>query len=108
MLIRFSAVSTIENSLGLSDNLPLSIFEISNTSFISVNRLLLASDIFLRLLSTTSGSLTFFSVIVVNPIMAFIGVLMSWDMVDRKLVFALLASSAFLVMTLNMLLTLFI
>ena len=61
--------------------------------------------IFLRLSATASWSLRFFSAIVVSPMIAFIGVRISWDIVDRKSVFALLAASASLAISRSFLLT---
>ena len=71
---------------------------------ISVRRWLLARLIFLRFSFTASRSPRFFSAIVVSPMIAFMGVRISWDMVERKSVFALLADSASLAMTRSFLL----
>ena len=55
---------------------------------------MLASVIFRRFSLTASVSPRFFSAIVVRPMIAFIGVRISWDIVERKSVFALLAEAA--------------
>ena len=94
MFTRFSAHSTIENVTGLSVSLPLSTFEISRMSLISVSRWLLARLILRRLSRTAAVSSTFLAAIVVNPMIAFIGVRISCDIVERKSVFAWLARSA--------------
>ena len=104
MFTRFSTVSTMEKVSGLRLSFPLSTLEISRISLISVRRWLLARPIFLRLSLTASRSPRFFSAIVVKPMIAFIGVRISWDMVERKSVFALLADSAFLAITRSILL----
>ena len=97
--IRFCTVSTIEKVTGLRFSFPLSTFEMSRMSLISVSRWLLARRIFLRFSAMASLSSGFFSAIVVRPMIAFIGVRMSCDIVDRKSVFALLAASASLAVT---------
>ena len=55
---------------------------------------MLAIVIFRRLSLTDSVSPGFFSAIVVRPMIAFIGVRISWDIVERKSVFALFAAAA--------------
>ena len=66
---------------------------------------MLARLIFLRFSDIASRSSSFFSAIAVSPMIAFIGVRISWDIVERKSVFALLAASASLAITLSFLLT---
>ena len=91
---RFDVVSTMENVTGLRLSFPLSTLEMSSMSFIRVSRWLLARLTLRRHSPTASASPRFFSAIVVSPIMAFIGVRMSWLIVERKSVFALFATSA--------------
>ena len=55
---------------------------------------MLAIEIFRRFSPTDAGSPRFFSAIVVSPMIAFIGVRISWDIVERKSVFALFAVAA--------------
>ena len=94
MLTRFSTVSTIEKVRGLSFSFPLSTLEISRMSLMSVSRWLPARPILRRLSPVDSTSPRFFPAMAVRPMMAFMGVRMSWDMVERKSVFALLACAA--------------
>ena len=93
-LIRFSAHSTMEKVTGLRLSFPLSTFDISRMSLISVSRWLPARLILCRLSRTVLLSSTFFSAMAVSPMMAFMGVRMSCDMVERKSVLAWLARSA--------------
>ena len=95
----------MEKVIGLRLSFPLSTLEISRMSLISVSRWLLARLIFLRFSDMASRSPRFFSAIAVSPMIAFIGVRMSWDIVERKSVFALLAASASLAITRSLLLT---
>ena len=63
-------------------------------SLIRVSRWLLAKETLRRFSFTSFLSSRFFSVIAVSPMIAFIGVRMSCDIVERKSVFALFADSA--------------
>ena len=94
MFTRFSAHSTMEKVTGLRLSLPLSTLEMSRMSLISVSKWLLARLIFRRLSLTVTWSSVFFPAIVVSPMIAFMGVRISWDMVDRKSVLARFAWSA--------------
>ena len=94
MLMRFSAHSTMEKVTGLMVSLPLSTLEMSRISLIRVSRWLLARPILWRFSRTDTGSSTFLLAIVVRPMIAFIGVLMSCDIMERKSVLARLARSA--------------
>ena len=93
-MTRFSTVSTTENVTGDKFNFPLSTFEISRISLISVSKWLPARLILRRFSPVDSISLRFFCAIAVRPMIAFIGVRISCDMVERKSVFALFAESA--------------
>ena len=72
--------------------MPLSIFDISSTSFISRSKCLLETLILLKQPLTFSGSNKLALAIAVIPIMAFIGVRISCDIDDRKLLLARLAT----------------
>ena len=92
-----SKISQIFISFGVIFICPFSIFEISRTSLTSSNKKLPESLIFSRLYFTLSGSVKCVAAISVNPIIAFIGVLMSCAICDINSVFAtfaLFASSA--------------
>ena len=65
----------------------------SNISLISDSKCSELSSIFSRQFFTSSDGL-FFIAIPVNPMIAFIGVLISWDICDRNAVFALFAACA--------------
>ena len=72
---------------------PLSMLLISSTSLMRESRCSELSSIFFRQFCT-SGFGSFFIAMVVKPIMAFIGVRMSCDILLRKVVFAMLALCA--------------
>ena len=76
--------------------LPLSIRLISNTSLIRLSKYLLELDILRKHSDSFSGSSLWDSAIIPIPTMAFIGVRISWLIRDKKSLFALLASFAFL------------
>ena len=78
---------------GLYFTFPLSTRVRSNTSLISDSKYSELSSIFSRQFFTSSDGL-FFIAIPVNPMIAFIGVLISWDICDRNAVFALFAACA--------------
>ena len=73
---------------------PLSIRAISSTSLISPNRCRLDFVILLRHSMTLSWLSIFAPAIAVRPTMAFIGVRISWDILERNSVFARFAFSA--------------
>ena len=73
---------------------PFSIFDISRTSLISPSKCLLESDIFFKQSFTRLGSSMFAMAIVVIPTIPFIGVRISWLILDRKSLFALFARIA--------------
>ena len=73
---------------------PLSILDISRTSLISPSRCLLEVLILLRQSVSFSGFPRFAWAITDIPMMAFMGVRISWDMEERKLVLASLATRA--------------
>ena len=89
-----SISSESSNSSSTRSTLPDSILFISNTSFIRLSKCLLAWVIFARLSCTLSLSSMCAAAMAVIPMMAFIGVRISWDMEDKKSVFALFAASA--------------
>ena len=78
---------------GLYFTFPLSMWVRSNTSLISDSKYSELSSIFSRQFFTSSDG-SFFIAIPVNPMIAFIGVLISWDICDRNAVFALFAACA--------------
>ena len=78
----------------ISSILPLSILDIFSTSLINFKRCPDACSIFPRQSITRSGSPIFSEAIRVIPIIAFIGVRISWDIFDKKILFARLARSA--------------
>ncbi len=73
---------------------PLSIRLISRISLISPNRWLLEERIFCRQSLTWSVRSIWLAAIVAKPIIAFIGVRISWLILDRKVVFAWFAFCA--------------
>ena len=75
----------------------LSIFDISSTSLISISKCLEEKVIFERQSSTLAGSLTTAAAMVVIPMMAFNGVRISWLILDKNSLFAMLACSAFVI-----------
>ena len=73
---------------------PLSILDISSTSLIRLSRCLLEVFIFSRQSLIFSGDSRLAWAIVVMPMIAFMGVRISWDMEERKLVLAAFATLA--------------
>ena len=71
--------------------LPLSIWLISNTSLISASRWRLDEEILPRQSKTRSLSSICAMAMVVIPMIPFIGVRISWDILERKFVLAALA-----------------
>ena len=78
----------------LSKYFPLSILDISRTSLIRPRRCSLPDFNFSRYSFTRTGLSACFSARVTKPVIAFIGVRMSWLMFDKKRDFALFAFSA--------------
>ena len=74
-----------------SVSFPLSILDMSSTSLISPSRCLLDSVIFARQSFTRSVLSILDIAIVVMPTIPFIGVRMSWLMLERNSLFALFA-----------------
>ncbi len=74
--------------------LPLSILDMSSTSLISPSRCWLEREIFFRQCCTCWRFSILAVAIAVMPTMAFMGVRMSWLMLDKNSLFALLACSA--------------
>ena len=74
--------------------LPLSILLMSSTSLMRPSRCLLERVIFRRQFCTWAGSSMLAVAMAVMPTMAFMGVRMSWDMLERNSLLALLAFSA--------------
>ena len=74
--------------------LPLSILDISSTSLISPSKCLLDMVIFFRQFWTCCLLSRLAVAMAVMPTMAFMGVRMSWLMLDKNSLFALLALSA--------------
>ena len=94
MLTMLSMVSRNENSSRFSVSLPLSILDMSSTSLMSPSRCRLERVIFRRQSRTWSGLSMFAVAMAVMPTIAFIGVRMSWLMLERNSLLAWLASSA--------------
>ena len=94
IVIKLSIVSERLNSSSDNTNFPLSILDISKTSFIRPKRCLLETVILLRQSIILGVSSICIAAIDVIPIMAFIGVLISWDICERKSLLAWLAASA--------------
>ena len=84
MLHSFSSIFSLPDSMRL----------MSSTSLMRESRWLEELMIFLRYSCTRSRLSMFVSASVVKPIMAFMGVRMSWDMLERKSVLARLAAFA--------------
>ena len=82
------------NSAKVSDALPLSIFEMSSTSLMRSSRWRPEAMILPAQSRTLAGLSASFSMMVVKPSTAFMGVRMSWDMLARKADFDSLATSA--------------
>ena len=76
--------------------MPLSIFDMSNTSFISPKRWRLDVVILCRQLCTCSVLSILAVAIAVMPTMAFMGVRISWLILERNSLLALVACSALL------------
>ena len=93
MFSTVSVTSLISIGKGVYLIFPLSIRLISSTSFIRVSKCSELLLIFSRQFFN-SGVGFCLSPIFVNPIMAFIGVRISWDILLRNVLFALLADSA--------------
>ena len=89
-----SITSRKESCSILRLSFPVSIFDISSTSLISPRRCLLESVIFLRQSTTLGVSSIFARAIAVIPTTPFIGVRISWLMLDRNSLLALLARTA--------------
>ena len=79
------------NSSTFKTTLPLSIFDTSNISLIRLNRCWPDAIIFFVYSRTLSGFSASFASSVVKPRTAFIGVRMSWDILERNIVLELLA-----------------
>ena len=82
------------NSSSFRVSVPASILLISSTSLMMASRCLLAEVIFPRHSVSFSGSCRWVPAMAVMPMMAFMGVRMSWDIRERKSVLALLARLA--------------
>ena len=74
--------------------LPLSILLMSSTSLMRLSRWWLEAVIFRVYSRTLSGFSASLASSTVKPMMAFMGVRMSWDILDRKALFASLARLA--------------
>ncbi len=83
--------SEILHSCSLICTFPLSIRLMSKMSLIKLSRWLLEERTLLRQSFTWALLSIWETAMVVKPIIAFIGVRISWDMLDRKVVLALLA-----------------
>ena len=94
MLTMPSVTSCKEICSVVNVNLPLSILDISKTSLISPNRCLLDNVIFLRQLCTCSRSSMWAVAMAVMPTIAFMGVRISWLILAKNSLLALLDSSA--------------
>ena len=86
--------SVRENDSEVRTSLPLSIFDISSTSLINSNKCFEEIPILYRQSFTFSRSSMWISASFVIPTIAFIGVRISWDMLDRNTLFDALACSA--------------
>ena len=78
----------------LIESFPFSIFDMSRTSLIRLKRCFPERLIFFRHSSTLSRSSMCAAAIAVIPMMAFMGVRISWLMLERNRLFALLAALA--------------
>ena len=94
ILTRLCIISEILHSCSLICTFPLSILLMSRISLIRLSKWLLEESTFCRLSFTCSLLSIWLAAMVVKPIMAFIGVRMSWDILERKVVFARLACCA--------------
>ena len=95
MMVSTSPTSlSMQNGPSISCIFPFSILDISRTSSIRASRWLLDILIFFRQSSTRSGSWLWDMAMAVIPMIAFMGVRISWDIRARKLLFASLASLA--------------
>ena len=86
--------SEILQSCSLICTFPLSILLISKISLIRLSKWLLEESTFCKQSRTCSRLSIWLTAIVVNPIIAFIGVRISCDILERKVVFALFACCA--------------
>ena len=91
---RLCIKSTMSNCSCVSSKLPASILLKSSTSLSSPNKCVLDISIFLKQSETFSSSPTCILAMAVIPIIAFIGVLISWLIRERKSDFASLACLA--------------
>ncbi len=94
MLTMLSITSRRETISMFSVILPLSIFDMSSTSLIRPRRCLLESVIFFRQFCTCCLSSILAVAIAVIPTIAFMGVRISWLMLERNSLFALVALTA--------------
>ena len=83
-----SIASLRESASIFSVSLPSSIFDMSSTSLISPSRCLLDSVTFFKQSCTRMGSWIFAMAIAVMPTMPFIGVRISWLILDKNSLFA--------------------
>ena len=90
----FSMIPSMFSSSSVSFILPASILDISSTSLISPSRCWLEKAIFFVYSCTFSEFLLSLSSSVVKPTIAFIGVLISWLILERKRLLDWFASSA--------------
>ena len=94
MLTMLSAVSRRQTMSTFRVSLPLSILDISSTSLMRPSRCLLDREIFCRQEATCSRLSRLAAAMAVMPTMAFMGVRMSWLMLERNSLLARLARSA--------------
>ena len=94
MLTMLSMVSRRQMTSTFSVSLPLSILDISRTSLIRPSRCWLDREIFRRQEATRSGLSILAAAMAVMPTMAFMGVRMSWLILERNSLLARLARSA--------------
>ena len=94
ILTRLCISSEMLHSCSLICTFPLSILLISRISLIRLSRWLLEESTFCRQSLTCSLLSIWLAAIVANPIIAFIGVRISWDILERNVVFARLACCA--------------
>ena len=89
-----SSILAKENSSFLITILPDSMRDISSISLMMPSRCSADVLLFLRYSFTLSDAVGSFMAMLFKPMMAFMGVRISWLMLDRNVVLALLASSA--------------
>ena len=94
IIIVFSTIEEISTGTSVILVFPFSILAISSTLLISPRSCSLATSMLERYSFSWSALLIFLFASSVNPTMAFIGVLISWDMLKRNWDLALLAISA--------------